>query len=239
MTTAIVSDVHCDGPDSPTQQAFLRFLDVVQADTLVLAGDIFHTFWAANGEPFAAYRPVLDALVGRRLVVLPGNHDWGLPAYLLREGSDPSAIVVTAHPAPGALGARIDLPIEGLRASISHGDEVDESWSYRAFHAGLRGPIFAHLLDTLGPTRAWKLLHRLAGPLGEGAPNPRLVVAQRALAARRIAGGAELVVTGHTHAPGCERIEGGTWLNPGDWVTHRTYGLVEGDRAELRSFTAS
>ncbi|GDX80661.1 UDP-2,3-diacylglucosamine hydrolase [Deltaproteobacteria bacterium] len=237
MATLIVSDVHCDGPDSLTQQAFLGLLSAVQTDTLVLAGDIFHAFWAPNGTPFPAYQPVIEALRGRKLVVLPGNHDWGLPAHLLQRGFDPSAIVVTAAPNPARVGVRVDVPIEGLRASFTHGDEVDESWTYRGFHAILRSSGFGRLLDALGPVGAWNLLHRLAGPLGAGAPNPALVAAQRELAERWIAGGAQLVVTGHTHAPCCEKIGGGTWLNPGDWITHRTYGFVEEGRVELRTFT--
>lgn len=239
MTTLIVSDVHCDGPDSPTQRAFLQLLATTRPDTLVLAGDIFHAFGAPDGVPFAAYQPVIDALRGRNLIVLPGNHDWGLPEHLLRTDPASSAVIATAAPNPARIGARIDLPLEGLRASFSHGDEVDESWTYRGFHAILRSRAFGALLDRLGPERAWTLLHRLAGPLGDGAPNPRLVAAQRELATRWIAGGAQLVVTGHTHAPSCEPIGGGTWLNPGDWVSHRTYGVVEGGHVALRSFTPS
>ncbi len=222
MDAAIVSDVHCDGPDSVAQQDFLRFLAGCPAPTLVLAGDIFHAFWAPGGVPFVAYQPVLDALRGFDLVVLPGNHDFHLPAQF--------------GLAAASIGTTIERRLGGLSAVLSHGDEVDRSLKYRLFHGVLRGPGFSWLLDRLGTELAWETLHRLAGPLGLGKPDGALVAAQRALAGQRIAGGAELVVMGHTHAPSCERIDGGWFLNPGDWVEHRTYGVVRGREVELRCF---
>lgn len=231
MPVVIVSDVHCDGPASSTQKDFLRFLAVTPSSTLVLLGDIFHAFAAPKGAAFTAYLPVLAALAGRRIVVLPGNHDWALPEFLA-SGSH----VVTARPHAGAIGARVDMGIGGLRAVLSHGDEVDRTWKYRGFHAVLRSVAFSAAVDALGPRQAWTLLHRLAGPLGGGAPSPKLVAAQRAMAQDRIAAGAELVVTGHTHAPCREDLPGGVWLNPGDWVTHRTFGVVAHGTVELRRF---
>ena len=217
-----MSDVHCDGPDSPTQAAFLRFLAAHPGVPVVLAGDIFHAFAAPSGVPFPAYQPVIDALAGRTLAVLPGNHDWALAAWLGGAGV--------------AVGTRLRRALGALQADLSHGDEVDGSTRYRAFHRFLRGRGFARTLDALGPDGAWALLHRLAGPLGEGAPNPALVAAQRQLAAERLAAGADLVVMGHTHHPELTRLGGGWFLNPGDWVTHRTYGVVTGAEVELRRF---
>ncbi len=222
MDVAIVSDVHCDGPGSPTQHDFLRFLDWCPAPTLVLAGDIFHAFWAPGGAPFVAYQPVLDRLRRFDVIVLPGNHDFHLPAQF-------------GAPAP-SIGTLLELRLGGLRAVLSHGDEVDRSVNYRVLHTVLRGRGFSWLLDHVGSQRAWEILHRLAGPLGGGKPDAALVAAQRDLAGVRIAAGAELVVMGHTHAPSCERIDAGWFLNPGDWVEHRTYGVVRGREVELRRF---
>jgi UDP-2,3-diacylglucosamine pyrophosphatase LpxH len=226
LDAAVVSDVHCDGPGSATQVAFLRFLAGLRARRLVLAGDIFHTFWSPGGAAFAAYQPVVDALGDFDLVVLPGNHDWSVVRTFpdaLGFGSD-------------AVGARVRVVLGGLEADISHGDEADDSVRYRSFHRLLRGRAFAALLDTLGDRGAWALLHRLAGRLGDGTPSARLVARQHLLAAGRIAEGAHLVVMGHTHAPECRQLGGGIFLNPGDWVRHRTWGAVVGGKVELRRF---
>jgi UDP-2,3-diacylglucosamine pyrophosphatase LpxH len=217
----VVSDVHCDGPASPTQRAFLGFLARVRTRRLVLAGDIFHAFGQPRGTPFAAYQPVLDALADFDTVVLPGNHDW---AHAGAAGTG------------AAVGTRCSLRLGALLTEVSHGDEVDVSARYRAFHTLLRGRGFALLLDRIGAERAWNLLHRLAGALGDGAPDPALVAAQHTLAAQRWQLGVELVVMGHTHAPECTIGPAGRFLNPGDWVRHRTYGVVEGDHVTLRRF---
>lgn len=114
LDAVVVSDVHCDGPDSPTQVAFLRFLGGLRTRRLVLAGDIFHTFWCPAGVPFPAYRPVLDALADFDLVVLPGNHDWALGRFF-------------AASAEVAIGTTAELRLGHLTAEVTHGDEVDES----------------------------------------------------------------------------------------------------------------
>lgn len=220
----VVSDVHCDGPGSPTQEAFLQFLAGLRTRRLVLAGDIFHAFWCPEGVPFAAYQPVLDALRDFELTVLPGNHDWSLGPHLGTPRADT------------AIGTRVCLRLGELQADVSHGDEVDESPRYRGFHRVLRGSGFGWTLDRLGDRGAWALLHRLAGRLGDGAPNPELVARQERLAAERLRGDTELVVMGHTHQPTRLELPGGVFLNPGDWVRHRTWGAIEGQSVELHRF---
>lgn len=220
VDAVIVSDVHCDGPGSPTQREFLRFLGAVRPRVLVLAGDVFHAFAAPRGVVFPAYRPVVEALGEQSLVVLPGNHDWLFPA-------------VVGQPGGVDIGTTWRGRLGGLDAVVTHGDEVDRSAAYRGFHAVLRSRGFAVLLDRLGEDGAWRLLHRLAGPLGHGEPSARLVAGQRALAAVRAGEGAELVVMGHTHAPELTRVGAAWFLNPGDWLRHRTYGVVEGREVRL------
>ncbi len=219
----VVSDVHCDGPDSPTQVAFLGFLSALRTRKLVLAGDIFHTFWCPGGAPFPAYKPVLDALADFDLVVLPGNHDWALPGALRGTPAADSS----------AIGTRVRLRLGELDTEVSHGDEVDDSPRYRALHRLLRGAAFGWSLDRLGADGAWSLLHRLAGGLGDGQPSPLLVSRQHALAAERVSQGRQLLVMGHTHQPERRELPGGVFLNPGDWVRHQTWGAVEGDRVTL------
>ncbi len=223
LDAAVVSDVHCDGPDSPTQVAFLRFLGGLRTRRLVLAGDIFHAFWCPEGVPFPAYRPVLDALADFDLVVLPGNHDWALGRFF-------------AASAEVAIGTKAELRLGDLAAEVTHGDEVDESPRYHGFHRVLRGAPFGWTLDRLGERGAWALLHQLAGRLGDGAPNPILVARQERRAAERLGAGVELVVMGHTHQPTCAHLPGGVFLNPGDWVRHRTWGAIEGGAVQLRRF---
>jgi UDP-2,3-diacylglucosamine pyrophosphatase LpxH len=206
MRVVLLSDAHLRGPGDPNQRRLLAFLAGLRCDRLVLLGDVFHHWWHFGDEPFDAYRPVVDALVGFDLVFVPGNHDFHAGDWLARHRG-------------ARVGERLGESWDGLSVHLAHGDEVDRSVGYRAASAVLRSPMFDAAMQALGPERAWRVLGRIAGAPG-GAPNAALVEAQRALASSL---DADLVVFGHTHAPCLEDTPRGKWANLGDWVTHHTW----------------
>jgi UDP-2,3-diacylglucosamine pyrophosphatase LpxH len=220
MRVALVSDVHLAGPDDPVHARFIRWIEDLRVDRLCLCGDVFQHWWHFGAEPFPQYRPVVDALrrSGIPLVVLPGNHDFHAPAFFTE----------------AVTGEVVREEWDGLRVHLAHGDHVDRSPGYRAMSAILRGRAFAALVDTLGPTRAWSFLGRLGGR-GDVPSDPTLVAAQVADARNVLAAGRDLVVYGHTHAPGVHHVPEGIHVNLGDWVTHRTWLLVEDGSVSLRS----
>jgi predicted phosphodiesterase len=123
----------------------------------------------------------------------------------------------------------------GHAAYLTHGDEADVSASYVRLHRILRSAAFDRLVRCLRRDLAWSFLHRLAGGL-EGAPNAALVARQSANAAAAVATGHTLVAFGHTHAPSLERVGPATILNTGDWVRHRSYGIVRGESVALERY---
>ena len=215
----LYSDVHLAGPKDPHQQAFLDHLRSAEADRLCLLGDIFHHWWDFGGQPFDAYSDVIAALRpwAGRLVFVPGNHDFRAAGFFREE-----------------LGARVasvvDEEWDGARVRLSHGDEVDRSWGYAALSAGLRGPVFAALMRVAGPERGWRLLGRIAGaeraPVEGAEPGP-LVSAQIREGKRLIEQGLDLVISGHTHAPGVFPHRHGRYVNLGDWPWRRCWGRWE------------
>jgi len=215
MRVALVSDLHLAGPEDPRQARFLAWLGALRADRLCLLGDVFHHWWHWDDRPFPQYAPVVDALASASipLVVLPGNHDFHAPAFFAR--------VLGA-----TTGATVEQTWDGRRVVLAHGDHVDRSAGYRALSALLRGRAFAAAVDAMGPERAWGFLGRLGGH-GDVRPSPVLVQAQEEDARRRLSQGADLVVYGHTHAPGLRRWPEGVYLNLGDGVRHATWGRVE------------
>lgn len=211
MRIALLSDAHLGGPDDPNQQRLVRWLGRLEVDRVCLLGDIFQHWWHFGAAPFDAYAPVVDALRRFPLTFVSGNHDFHAERFFRAE-----------------LGARVGPRDhwDGLEVHLAHGDEVDRSLGYAALSRVLRGRPFRAFVDALGPARAWRFLGMLAHPPA-GSPDVTLVEAQQALARRILADGADLVVFGHTHAPGLYAWECGTYVNLGDWVRHHTWLLVE------------
>jgi len=94
MRTAIVSDLHLGSPSGedvardPAVRA--RLLDEVRdADRLVLLGDVLELRSLPLARVLQAVRPFFEdlgkAMAGRRVVLVPGNHDHRLAEPLLEE----------------------------------------------------------------------------------------------------------------------------------------------------------
>lgn len=218
MRVVLVSDCHLAGADHPATRDFLGWLAAIEADRLVLLGDVFQAWWHFGDAPAPACRPVAEALCARGipLCVLPGNHDFHAPAWFARH-------------AGATVGDSLRLALDGRSVHLEHGDGVDRSLAYRALTAALRGPVFARAIGALGPTRGWALIERIAGQPA-GRPDPHLIAAQHARA-RSL--GVDVVVMGHTHAPEHTRFPEVEFLNLGDWVTHRTWGVIEDGNVRL------
>ena len=230
LDAVLVSDVHVDGPGCERQAAFLRFLGGLPCTappTLLLLGDIFHTWWHRGDESFAQFAPVVRALADFPLFYVPGNHDFHAPAFFAGRGA-------TVPVVPHAIGSSLTPTLGGVSAFVTHGDQVDNSAGYRALHAVLRSPAFGRLMATIPPGAQWSFLHRLAGH-ARGVPSALGMARQHTMGARASPGHA-LVAMGHTHAPELVRHPSFTYLNTGDWVEHRTYGTVRDGVVELARF---
>lgn len=212
MRVALLSDAHLAGPDDPNQAQVVAFLSTLQVDRLCLLGDIFQHWWHFGREPFAQYRPVVEALRRFPITFVPGNHDFLAAEWFRAELA-------------AEVGATLSTVWDGLRVHLSHGDEADTSRGYQLASAALRGRPFRAFVDTLGPERGWRFLGRVAGHPG-GVPDGRLLLVQRSIAEGLLAGH-DLVVMGHTHAPSHDRLGSGAYVNLGDWVRWHTWLLVE------------
>jgi hypothetical protein len=94
MRTAIVSDLHlgsASGEDLGRDPAIRRILldEIRAADRLVLLGDVLELRELPLAEVLEAARPFFEelgeAMAGRRVVLVPGNHDHRLAEPLLTE----------------------------------------------------------------------------------------------------------------------------------------------------------
>lgn len=94
MRTAIVSDLHlgaATGEDIARDAEIRRVLleEIAGADRLVLLGDALELREAPLAQVLTAVRPFFEelgeAMAGRRIVLVPGNHDHRLAEPLLEE----------------------------------------------------------------------------------------------------------------------------------------------------------
>jgi UDP-2,3-diacylglucosamine pyrophosphatase LpxH len=177
--------------------------------------------------PLPEYAGVCEALrrLARRgvwLGMVPGNHDFAAGPLFTEE------LRADVRPAHAET-------LDGVRYHLAHGDEADASLGYRLTRATLRGSAFAALMERLGPQRGGRLLRALAGASRDRpAPQAALLEAQRTWAQARVEEGAQVVVLGHSHAPGLTPLRGGTLINLGDWRDGPRWLEVEGGVPTLR-----
>lgn len=210
MKFVMLSDLHLEGLADPNQERLVRFLDRLEADELVLLGDLFHHWWGFPDVVLSRFVPAAAALLRLRargvpISMVPGNHDFALGAFF--------------HDTLGVQVRESHLRVlDGVPFVLAHGDEADSRWQVQLSRRLLRGPAFAATIRALGPARGHALLRRLAGASrAHPASQAALVAAQRAWAAARLQEGAAVVVLGHSHAPGETALPGGRLFTMGDW----------------------
>lgn len=207
-----MSDLHIAGPDCPRQQAFLRFLATLQCDRLCLCGDVFEHWWHWGSIPFPQYAQVVEALAPFTLTVLPGNHDWHVHEFFRDRGAQ----------IPGPDGM-VRTSWDGVPVLLAHGDQADRSAGYAALSWVLRGRPFRALVNAMSPAQAWRFLGRISG---NGTVRQNLaLIAQQLVWAGELPG--DVVIYGHTHAPGIQRVGHRALVNIGDGVSHGTYVLFD------------
>lgn len=233
----VISDAHLFPGDRPHPGrerlvSFLGGLASTDPATLVVAGDLFD-FWFEyrNAVPagFCRILASLEALSekGWEVVFMPGNHDWWVGRRFVE-----------------ATGARIERERElvlhrgGMSIVIAHGDGL-----------GRGDPGYRLLLRPVVRSRVstalFSLLHPDFGAVLAGAASGTSRRILRRQAERmpagllewvrgRIAGGAGLVITGHTHIASVTPMPGGSHISLGDWLRTFTYAEVSGGEAVLR-----
>ena len=189
MRVSVIADVHCRGSEDSAQRSFVEWVSALDVDELWILGDLFHFGWAFDGCVQPVFQDVMDALGdldrrGCRIVFVPGNHDFGV-ADLFKD-------VLNAD----VRGQHI-RSIDGLRVSLSHGDEFDASWRYRWFRWGVRSRLFASLINALGPKRGSSVLKRMAGDVSVGGA----LWERSRESIMEMLEDSDLVLMGHVHTP--------------------------------------
>ncbi len=235
----ILSDVHLGAVPQETERALLRFLAHVGANAgqLLLPGDLFD-FWFEWGKlipgkhfrVLAALADVVDA--GVAVTMVGGNHDaWG-GRFLVEE----VGITYSTEMLRMRLGER--------EALVAHGDGVGVGdLRYLMLKAVIRSRAATLAFRVLHPELGLKLAQRVSTTEAKADEDPAMKGRARYIEAWATGvlesdPGLALVVCGHSHLPVVREVAPGRYyLNSGDWVRNRSYGVVaEGAAPELREW---
>lgn len=240
--TLIFSDVHLKvspaGRDLREQfVAFLRGISPREYDRVICLGDLFDFWFEYRHAVFSGYFEVLRAFANLReagieLHLVCGNHDfWG--GRFLRE-----TLGFHVHE------STVDLPFGGRTAHLVHGDGINaDDWVYRTYKCIARNPLVVGAFRLLHPDWAISIARavshgsRTMGNHHDPAEGPEAKALSAYARAVLAQGRADIVLCGHSHAPVRETHptpDGeGLYLNPGDWLSRRSYVVWDGRDFEL------
>jgi len=239
-TIYFLSDVHLGQPkstnDEERKEKLFAFGDKIAkpGNHFFLLGDLFD-FWfewkkVIPKRHFKVLREIAGwADKGLNLYYLPGNHDFRLGGFLQDE-----------------LGFRtfkdtLDFTASGKKFHLFHGDGLMKSDSgYRFLKRVFRNRFNQWMFLLFHPD--WGIsLAEWSSNTSRGVQenrNPYEHTTDYADYAReKINGeGFDYVIMGHTHLPLQEEIEGGIYINTGNWYKDFTYAVFRENKLSLETF---
>ena len=223
------------------EMRIVRWLDSIKADAaeLYLMGDVFDFWFEYATVVPKGYIRFLGKLAeladtGIKITLFKGNHDMWMFGYLTNE-----------------LGATIidnELVIErnGKTFYLHHGDGLgpgDKRYKLlkKIFRSKLSQWLFARLHPNLGIgiAQRWSTHSRIATGGQEafqGEANEWLVVYAKEVLKHR---NYDYFIFGHRHLPiDLALPKGSRYINLGEWINYNTYAVFDGEKLELKEWTA-
>lgn len=232
--TFFFSDVHLGTSDAAAeahkQRQLLAFLKHVSenGERLFIMGDLFDFWFEYRTVIPRGYMAVLGALSqlkenGIDLHYVAGNHDFWVRDFLTDE------MGFNMHFDP------IEYEIAGKRFFLHHGDGVAKfDKGYRLMKRVFRYPPNIFLYSLLHPDIGIPLAKWVAN-LSRNHQKDREVDDRdyRELALEKFREGCDYAIFGHLHQPILAELDGGVYMNLGDWMRHFTYAVFDEQSLKL------
>ena len=236
MATFFISDIHLGlGPrevERKKEDRLLSFLraSMAEAQALFILGDLFDFWFEYRTVIPRGYHRTFCAIeewtsAGIPVHYLVGNHDcWMLDFF-------PKELGVRTYAAP------FDVVVDGVKIHLHHGDGLaDNDFGYRLIKPVLRNRLSTALYRWLHPDigvwiarRSSRSSREFTSTKSYGEETGMVRYAQKI-----IRDGTDVVVMGHRHRPQVKQLDGGIYVNLGDWITYNSYGrLQDGDMTLL------
>ncbi len=239
------SDNHLGAPtqaeSKPREIKFVKWLDTIKEDAaaIFLLGDLFDFWFEYKTVVPKGFVRVLGKLAEIRDSGIPiyfftGNHDLWMRGYFEEELNIP----VFYKPK--------EFMLHGKTFFIGHGDgKGPGDKGYKRMKKVFLNPVFKYLFRWVHPDIGVKIAKHLSVKnklisgdddktfLGE--ENEWLAkYAKRKLETKHY----DYFIFGHRHLSMEIKLnENSIYFNLGDWITHYTYGVFDGEKFEIREFT--
>lgn len=237
------SDCHLGVPDYASslerEKIFVKWLDFIKNDAseLYLLGDIFDFWFEYKSVVPKGYVRLLGKLAelsdsGIIIHYFTGNHDMWMFGYLQKE------LNVKLYRKP------ITCYINGKSFMIGHGDGLgpgDHGYKFikKVFANKVCQWLFARLHPNFGIglakffSRKSRIAHGITDEKFLGEAKEKLIVYVKE---KEQTAHFDYYIFGHRHIPLDMQIGNARFFNLGEWVTHYTYAVWDGNNVELKKF---
>jgi UDP-2,3-diacylglucosamine hydrolase len=219
--------------DRRKEQSLVQFLDHVQADgeELFIVGDLFDFWFEYSSVVPKGYVRLLSKLAqlsdaGIKVTYLAGNHDFWVKSYF----QDELGMRIERDP--------IDRVIHGKKFYLHHGDGLlKNDTGYRILKRVLRNKVNIALFSLIHPDLASRIARWSSNQSRQYTSKRQYEGDDMAdFATAKIRSGYDFVVMGHNHIPCKRNIDGGVYVNLGDWINSQNYAVFDGVSLELKSW---
>jgi UDP-2,3-diacylglucosamine hydrolase len=240
------SDNHLGAPSAeeslPREKKFVTWLDTVKVDAaaIFLLGDLFDFWFEYKTVVPKGHVRVLGKLAeisdsGIPIYFFVGNHDLWMHDYFEKELSIP-----TFHEPK-------EFTFNNTRFFIGHGDgKGPGDTGYKRMKKIFTNPFFNWCFRWLHPDLGVRLAQHLSlkNKLISGVEDQTFLGEEKEwlaqYAKRKLENNHyDYFIFGHRHLPLKIQVsDASTYINLGDWITHFTYGVFDGETFKLEEFKA-
>jgi len=239
MNIYIASDFHLkfveNEEDLARKERVINFLESIKgkSDVLVLNGDIFDLWFTWHKVIIKGYFPFLKKLAdlkesGTRIVFIAGNHDFWFRDFLTE--------YIGAEVYPDNFSEQLDEK----KIFITHGDlHTTNDIRYKIFRSVIRNKIVMTIFELLHPDLSLSLGRKMSRSSRNRPMSTELMqLKENGLTnfAKKKLKDYDIVAMGHSHSPKKLEMNGGVYLNSGDWIKNNSYILIEDGKAKLCNF---
>jgi UDP-2,3-diacylglucosamine hydrolase len=238
------SDVHLGAPNVAgsrlREQKLLRFLDTIKLDAaqIIIVGDLFDFWYEYKHVVPRGYVRILGKLAELTDAGIPihffvGNHDMWMRNYFQQE------LNIPVYFGP------VTFDFLGKKFYVAHGDGLGPGdHGYKFLKKVFRNPLCQWLFGMLPPSIGIGLANFFSRKSREsvadhekkfmGADAEWLMIYSRDVLKKNHY---DYFIYGHRHVPGVHALnEKSDYVNLGDWVTHFTYAVWDGESLQLKKF---